>query len=59
MTCRGYDPKAVKINKSIKRLSATIQDQHLRGAFIRSYVLVEQNQSRSFKKGTAEDGSKE
>jgi hypothetical protein len=59
MTCRGYDAKAVKINKSVKRLAATILDNHLRGAFIKDYVRVEQNQSRSFKKGTAENGSKE
>ena len=50
MTCRGYDAKAVKINKSVKRLAATILDNHLRGEFIRDYVRIQQTQSRSGKK---------
>ena len=48
MTCRGYDPKAVKLPKSVKRVAALIRDDHARGAFIRSYVQVEQLNSRSF-----------
>lgn len=40
MTCKGYDPKAVKVSKSIKRMAATIQDNHARGQFIRSYVEI-------------------
>jgi len=46
MTCRGYDPKAVKISKSVKRAAALIQDNHQRGAFIRSFVAIEQENSR-------------
>jgi hypothetical protein len=48
MTCRGYDAKAVKVPKSVKRASALITDAHARGAFIRSFVLIEKEQSRSF-----------
>jgi hypothetical protein len=48
MTCRGYDAKAVKVPKSVKRAAALISDAHVRGAFIRSFVEVEKNQSRSF-----------
>jgi hypothetical protein len=58
MTCRGYDAKTVKINKSVKRMAATILDNHLRGSFIRDYVRVMQTQSRSSKRGN-DDGSKE
>ena len=58
MTCRGYDPKTVKIAKSVKRLAATILDNHLRGSYIKDYVRVMQSQSRSAKRGN-DDGSKE
>jgi len=47
MTCRGYDPKAVKISKSVKRAAALILDNHRRGAFVRSYVVVAQDEGRS------------
>ena len=50
MTCRGYDSQTVKINKSVKRLAATILDPHVRGAFIRDYVIAEKQQIRSSKK---------
>ena len=48
MTCRGYDSKAVKVSKSVKRMASTIRDVHVRGAFIRSYVVIEQGASRAF-----------
>lgn len=51
MTCRGYDPKAVNIGKSVKRLAATILDDHRRRAFIKDYVRVAQVNSRVSKKG--------
>jgi hypothetical protein len=52
MTCKGYDPKAVKIKKSIKCLAASILDKHRRGQFIRDYVKIEQDKVsfRSYKK---------
>ena len=40
MACTGYDNKAVKLPKAIKRRASTIIDAHTRGAFIRSYVQV-------------------
>ena len=46
MTCRGYDPKAVKISKSVKRAAAQILDNHTRGAFVRSFVAIEQDSAR-------------
>ena len=46
MTCRGYDPKTVKLSKTIKRAAALIRNDHVRGAFIRSYVEIEQSNSR-------------
>lgn len=48
MSCRGYDPKTVKINKTVKRAASLIADAHKRGAFIRSFVAIEQSNSRSF-----------
>ena len=48
MTCRGYDAKAVKVPKSVKRAAALISDAHKRGDFIRSFVAIEQSNSRSF-----------
>jgi hypothetical protein len=47
MTCRGYDPKAIKVSKSVKRAAALIMDNHQRGAFIRSFAKIEQSNSRS------------
>ena len=54
MACTGYDSKAIKLPKAIKRRSATIVDAHKRGAFIRSYVQVlvsdaHQSKNRTFK----------
>jgi hypothetical protein len=46
MTCRGYDPKAVKIGKDVKRAASLIHNAHERGAFIRSFVMVAQDAAR-------------
>lgn len=46
MTCRGYDSKAVKIGKPVKRLAAKILDNHQRGEFIRGYVRIAIDNSR-------------
>jgi len=46
MTCKGYDPKAVKIGSLVKMAASTIRDPHVRGAFIRSFVKIEQDNSR-------------
>jgi hypothetical protein len=47
MTCRGYDPKAVKLGSLVKMASATIADAHKRGEFIRSYVKIAQSELRT------------
>jgi len=47
MSCRGYDPKAVKVSKTVKRAASLIADAHKRGAFIRSFVAIELSNSRS------------
>ena len=52
MTCRGYDPKAVKIGKLVKIAAATIKDKHQRGAFFRSFVEIEKSNLRSARKAS-------
>ena len=47
MTCRGYDSRAVKLPKAVKRAAAKIMDNHKRGDFIRSYVEIERSNSRT------------
>ena len=47
MTCRGYDPKAVKLGKLVKIAAASIHDKHQRGAFFRSFAKIQQEQARS------------
>jgi len=47
MTTQGYDSRAVKVPKSIKRRAARILDAHQRGDFIRSYVEIIQANSRA------------
>ena len=51
MTCRGYDPKAVKVGKEVKSLLGKIQDKHLRGQMIREYAeAVRRNQMKRGRK---------
>lgn len=40
MTCKGYDIKAVKVGKEVKRIASSYLDPHVRGSIIRSYVRV-------------------
>ena len=47
MTCRGYDSRAVKLPKAVKRAATLIRDAHVRGDFIRSYVEIEKSNSRT------------
>jgi len=47
MTCRGYDSRAVKLPKAVKRAATLIRDAHERGAFIRSFVEIEKSNLRS------------
>ena len=46
MTCKGYDPRAVKISKEVKRIAANFLDPHKRASIIRSYVVIAQDASR-------------
>ena len=50
MTCRGYDHKAVKISKTVKRAAARILNAHERGAMIRSFVEIARDGSRNQRK---------
>jgi hypothetical protein len=47
MTCRGYDPKAVKVPKSVKRIAATVLDNNQRSSLIKSYVTAIESNIRS------------
>ena len=47
MTCRGYDPKAVKLGKLVKIAAASIHDNNKRGAFLRSFTKVAEGELRS------------
>ena len=47
MTCRGYDAKAVKVPKSIKRFAANDIDAHRRGATLKSFVKILESELRS------------
>jgi hypothetical protein len=47
MTCRGYDAKAVKVPKSIKRYAAYDIDAHRRGATIKSFVKILESELRT------------
>jgi len=55
MTCKGYDPKAVKVGKEVKRLAANFTDAHQRGAIIRSYVKILQDEARMRTSGNRKD----
>ena len=42
----AYDSKAVKIGKEIKRMMCTFKDKHLRGAILKSYVKIAEDEGR-------------
>lgn len=46
MTCRGYDPKAVKLPSLVKMTASTIMDRNIRGAFLRSFTKIAEADSR-------------
>jgi hypothetical protein len=46
MTCRGYDPKAVKVGKLVKIAAGGILDNHQRSAFIRSFAKIAEDDAR-------------
>lgn len=47
MTCRGYDPKAIKLGKPIQRLAATIRDDEARKHFLKMFVAIANSESKS------------
>jgi hypothetical protein len=58
MTCRGYDPKAIKVPKSVKRLAATLVNNEQRRGLIKSYAkaIVEGNRlTGSRRQGPSKD----
>ena len=46
MTCRGYDPKAVKLGKLIKISASSIHDKHKRGQFLRGFAKIAEGDLR-------------
>jgi hypothetical protein len=42
----AYDSRAIKLPKQIKRSANAYTDPHQRGAFIRSFVRIIENESR-------------
>jgi hypothetical protein len=43
----AYDPRAVKVSKSVKRVAATITDKAQRRSFIKGYAEAEANNARA------------
>lgn len=54
MTCKGYDPKAVKVPKAIRRFAGYELDAHKRGANLKSFVTVFESELRGNKRGPKE-----
>jgi hypothetical protein len=36
----GYDPRAIKVPKSVKRIAATVADKDMRRSLIKSYATA-------------------
>lgn len=53
----AYDHRAVKVPKSVKRLADNIVDSHQRGAFIKSYVKILEDNLRSPNKKSKTDNT--
>jgi hypothetical protein len=47
MTCKGYDPKAVKLPSLVKMAASTITDKHKRGEFLRSFTKIAESELRT------------
>lgn len=43
----SYDPRAVKVSKSVKRVAATMTDKAQRRSFIKGYAEAEANNARA------------
>jgi hypothetical protein len=53
----GYDAKAVKVPKTVKRMAAAYTDPHRRGAYIRSFARILETAGRSRPKDSANKDS--
>ena len=51
----GYDPRATKVSKSVKRFAATILDKEQRRNLIRSYAEAEAAIARTKTRGNRGD----
>lgn len=54
----AYDPRAVKLPKSVKRLAANETDAHKRGAIIRGYVKILEDERTQGKNRKSKEGKK-
>jgi len=43
----SYDPRAVKVSKSVKRVAATMTDRAQRRSFIKGYAMAEAANQRA------------
>ena len=50
MTCKGYDPKSIKLTKPVKVMAAGIFNKDQRRAFIRDYAATVKTQMRTSRK---------
>jgi hypothetical protein len=55
MTCRGYDPRAVKVPKSVKLLAATAKTPELRRDIVKSYAVAVAANARSSSRGPGKE----
>ena len=56
MACNGYSPKAIRLDKSTKRIAATILDAHERGEFIRRNIdLIRANNAARSQRSKKDD----
>lgn len=54
----AYDPRSVKLPKSVKRFAANEPDAHKRGALIRSYVKILESDRLQGKNRKSREGKK-
>ena len=54
MSGRGYDARAIKMPKPVKRWAARIHDNHQRGEFFRQWTKILEADLRGSKRGGKE-----
>jgi hypothetical protein len=55
MTCRGYDPRAVKISKEVKRIAATYTSKEQSREIFKTATRVEETVMRTKSRGNRAD----